>query len=306
MRGHFRCGGAAELRAACDALAPIQTGEAVITEGFALPVKFVIHTAGPRYRDGTQGEAALLRACYLNALAAALERGCESVAFPLISSGLYGYPKAEALDVATAAIGDFLRAHDLDVSLVVPDRAALAVGEGLLGAVSAYIGRHYIEEALSFQAEEASLPRPAGPLMFNMAAAPMMKPRPARPSAAAKLDDLVGRLDEPFSATLLRLIDAKGKTDVEVYKRANLDRRHFSKIRGVPGYMPGKRTAVALAVALELSSDETADLLRRAGYTLSRSVLFDVIIAYFIAQGRYDIFEINEVLFHYDQQTLGG
>jgi O-acetyl-ADP-ribose deacetylase (regulator of RNase III) len=276
----FKAAGKLELQAACDKLAPIKTGEAVITPGFALPAKYIIHAAGPVYRDGKRGEEELLRAAYTNALKRAVENECESIAFPLISSGIYGYPKAEALRVATFAIRDFLCEHDIDVSLVVFDREAFEVSEKLLGAVASYIDEHYVEAHRVLQGQRYSI--------------------------AVNLDDLIDNIDEPFSTTLLRLIDAKGKADSEVYKRANIDRKLFSKIRSGNGYMPSKRTAVALAVALELNLNETGDLLGRAGYTLSHSQKFDVIIEYFIASGKYDVYEINEVLFNYDQQLLGG
>jgi len=131
----FNAAGADKLQTACDALTPIKTGEAVITQGFNLPAKYIIHTAGPVYRGGNQGEEALLRSCYINSLELAVKHKCESVAFPLISSGIYGYPKADALRVATAAIRDFISEHDIDVSLVVFDKEALTVSEELLGAV---------------------------------------------------------------------------------------------------------------------------------------------------------------------------
>lgn len=127
----FSAAGGTELKAACSKLAPIQTGEAVITPGFQLPAKHIIHTAGPVYTNGKHGEEEMLRACYMNSLKRALENGCKSIAFPLISSGIYGYPKAEALRVATAAIQDFLNVQDMDVSLVVFDKAAFEVSEKL-------------------------------------------------------------------------------------------------------------------------------------------------------------------------------
>ncbi len=240
----------------------------------------------------------------------AVENNCESIAFPLISSGIYGYPKGEALQVATSAIQDFLTGHDLDVTLVVFDKSAFTISRELLGAVESYIDEHYIETRQIRRRELLDVEREAlseadedvrkynKPLFEDVLASSVGAPAP--------LEDLVGNLDEPFSATLLRLIDAKEKTDVEVYKRANLDRKLFSKIRTGKGYMPSKRTAVALAVALELSLDETDDLLERAGYALSHSQKFDVIVEYFIVSGNYDIFEINEVLFSYDQPLLGS
>jgi len=304
----FKAAGAHELQAACDKLAPIQTGEAVITPGFRLTAKYIIHTAGPVYTNGEHGEEELLRSCYMNSLKRALENDCKSVAFPLISSGIYGYPKVEALRVATAAIQNFLDNHDIDVSIVVFDKAAFEVSEKLLGEVASYINENYVEDHRDIRRDLLDVERKvfeeADIIQYN---APMPKMAESILKApTAGIDDLVGNLDEPFSATLLRLIDAKGKTDVEVYKRANLDRKLFSKIRTSNSYMPSKRTAVALAVALELSLDETDDLLERAGYALSHSQKFDVIVEYFIVNGKYDIFEMNEVLFKYDQPLLGG
>ena len=300
----FKVAGASELQAACDKLAPIQTGDAVITPGFDLPARLVVHTAGPVYRGGKSGEEEQLRSCYLNSLKRAVENKCESIAFPLISSGIYGYPKDAALRVATTAIQDFLGEHDLEVYLAVFDKAAFDVSEKLLGEVESYIDEHYVEEHKSRRRELLDIERAviAEADLSSYNAPAFMRSM----TAEATLDNLTGNLDEPFSATLLRLIDAKGKTDVEVYKRANLDRKLFSKIRTGKGYMPSKRTAIALAVALELSLHETDDLLGRAGYALSHSQKFDVIVEYFIVSRKYDIFEINEVLFKYDQPLLGG
>ena len=306
----FKAAGAAQLQAACDKLAPIKTGEAVITSGFDLPAKFVIHAAGPvyRYQNAEQSEK-LLRSAYMESLRLAIENNCESIAFPLISSGIYGYPKDEALQVATAAIQDFLINNDIDITLVVFDKSAFTVSRELLDAVESYIDEHYVDTHQIMRRKLLDVERQAiseADERANIFNEPLLEEMLAPIGAPAPLDDLVGNLDEPFSQMLLRLIDAKGMTDVEVYKRANLDRKLFSKIRSNKGYMPSKRTAIALAVALELSLDETDDLLERAGYALSHAVKFDVIVEYFITNSKYDVFEINEVLFEYDQPLLGG
>jgi len=300
----FKAAGVAELQTACDKLAPIQNGEAVITPGFLLSAKYVIHTAGPVYRDGQHGEEGLLRSCYINSLKRATEHNCESIAFPLISSGIYGYPKAEALHVATAAIRDFLVDHDIEVSLVIFDKAAFEVSKKLLGEVRAYIEENYVDEYVDTYRQRHLLEVELDTI--HTANADATEYIIFEEIKSIELEDLVIDLDEPFAQSLFRLIDVKGKTDVEIYKRANLDRKLFSKIRSNKNYMPSKRTAIALAVALELSLEETDDLLERAGYILSRSQKFDVIIQYFIASSKYDIFEINEVLFTYDQPLLGG
>lgn len=304
----FNAAGARELQAACNKLAPVRTGQAAITPGFALEAGHIIHAVGPVYSESNAEQSEiLLRSAYTNALRLAAENKCESIAFPLISSGIYGYPKEEALRVATSAIQDFLAGHDLDVYLAVFDKAAFAVSEKLLGEVASYIDEHYVEKHRVTRRELIDADHKTigqSEFLRNM---PMPEiTESIREAPAAGIEDLVNNLDEPFSAALLRLIDARGKTDVDVYKRANLDRKLFSKIRTVKGYMPSKRTAIALAVALELNLRETDDLLQRAGYALSHSQKFDVIIEYFIISGKYDIFEINEILFKYDQPLLGG
>ncbi len=293
----FKAAGAAELQAACDRLSPIETGKAVMTPGFSLPARYVIHVAGPVYSRWHKRQCReQLRSAYIESLKLAEKSGCESIAFPLISSGIYGYPKDEALEVARRSIEEYLSEHDMEVYLAVFDKSSFLIGKALLGRVESYIDQHYVDAHTQHRrrllgVEEQALSAP----MPMMAAAPV----PA-------LDDLMRNLDEPFSDTLLNLIDKKGKTDVEVYKRANIDRKLFSKIRTGKGYTPKKPTILALAIALELTLSETDTLLERAGYALSHASKFDVIVEYFIVSGQYNIFEINEVLFAYDQPLLGS
>lgn len=298
----FKAAGAEKLQQACDKVSPIKTGEAAITPGFQLPAKYVIHAAGPVYNSKNKEQcAALLRSAYTNSLALAMENKCESIAFPLISSGIYGYPKDEALREATTAIADFLAEHEIDVYLAVFDKASFVVGKELMGEVESYIDEHYVDTHRKIRSSFLDIEKKSI-AEAEFSAAPMMSPV----SCEHSLDDLMAELDEPFADTLFRLIDSRGKTDAEVYKKANIDRKLFSKIRSVKGYTPKKPTILALAVALELTLDETDDLLERAGYALSHASKFDVIVEYFIVSGRYNIFDINEVLFKYDQPLLGG
>lgn len=306
----FMAAGAEQLQKACNKLAPIKTGEAVITPGFNLPAKYVIHTAGPIYRGGRQGEEALLRSCYVESLELAVNHGCESIAFPLISSGIYGYPKTEALHVAVSAIRGFISDHDISVSLAVFDKDALTISEDLYGAVESYIDEYYVDERhikrrKLLDVEKETLLKEelfVQSMPMAEAAVPAGMPRVKDKS----LEDLVGNLDESFSATLLRLIDATGQKDADIYHRANIDRRLFSKIRSNEGYMPSKPTVLAFAIALELNMEQTSDLLKRAGFALSHSRKFDVIVEFFIKSRNYDIYLINEVLFSHDQPVLGS
>ena len=294
-----------ELLAECRALGGCKTGNAKITGAYRLLCKYVIHTVGPVWHGGTHGEREQLASCYRTSLALAKERGCETVAFPLISSGVYGYPKDQALRVAVDTIGEFLLNNDMTVYLVIFDRKSYQISGKLFADIAEYIDDHYVDvhtDAMSECRRGMSIFGSRGKDVCEEAKSmPMMAP-----SFVSGLDDLLAHLDAGFSETLLKLIDKSGKKDSEIYKKANVDRKLFSKIRNNPYYKPSKTTAIAFAIALELDLDETRDLIARAGYALSASSKFDVIIEYFIRQKKYDVFEINEALFAFDQSLLGA
>lgn len=284
-----------ELLAECRTLGGCETGSAKITKGYRLPSKYVIHAVGPRWQDGKHGEEEKLASCYRVSLELAREHGCETVAFPLISSGIYGYPKDQAFKVAVDTIRAFLTENDMTVYLVILDRRAYQIGGKLFADIAAYIEDNY-EEA-HFVSRSMLMKQPET-LLWEEA--------PEKATYAKTLDDALSRIDESFSEMLLRKIDENGMTDAQCYKKANIDRRLFSKIRSDRQYKPSKTTAIAFAVALELSIDEAREMLMKAGFALSRSNKFDIIIEYFIAHGNYDVFEINEALFAFGQNLLGS
>jgi len=271
----------------------------------------VIHTVGPVWNGGQYGEKEKLVSCYRTSLALAKEHKCETVAFPLISSGIYGYPKDQALRVAVDTIGEFLMENDMTVYIVIFDRAAYQISGKLFADIAEYIDDHYVDEHTNSRRKHMrrlSLPESNAIICEN--AAPDFMAAPCASMAmsvvGSSLDDMLAELDAGFSETLLKLIDRTGKKDSEIYKKANVDRKLFSKIRNNPEYKPSKTTAIAFAIALELDLNETKDFIARAGFALSRSSKFDVIIEYFIKQKKYDIFEINEALFAFDQSLLGA
>ena len=287
-----------ELLQECRTLGGCRTGEAKITGAYRLPCRYIIHTAGPVWNGGKYGEREQLASCYRTSLALAKEHGCETVAFPLISSGVFGYPKDQALRVAVDTISEFLAENDMTVYIVIFDRAAYQIGNKLFADIAAYIDDHYVDAHTDSRRERMR--------RMGVVGSRMLTAYEDAPMATAGLDEALAHLDTGFSETLLKLIDRSGKKDAEVYKKANVDRKLFSKIRNNPDYKPSKPTAVAFAIALELSLPETRDLIARAGYALSPSNKFDVIIEYFIMQRDYDIFKINEALFAFDQSLLGA
>ena len=324
-----------ELLEACRKLGGCKTGEAKITGAYGIEkCKHIIHTVGPMWYGGQYDEEKLLRSCYRNSLALAEENGCESVAFPLISSGIYGYPKDQALRVAVDEIGAFLMEHEMTVYLTVFSKEGYQIGSQLFANIQSYIDDRYVaehsnprrESARRRRVEEitaANLPEDGG-IVCGFAAEDAMPAPAAAPKKAARfkgnvigtpltegagvglsLEERLKMRDESFTQMLLRKIDEKGITDAQCYKKANIDRKLFSKIRNDPDYKPKKATALAFAIALELPMQETKELLMKAGFALSNSSKFDIIVQFFIEQGNYNIFEINNCLFAEDQELLG-
>ena len=314
-----------ELLEECRTLGGCETGEAKITRGYRLPARYVIHTVGPVWHGGGEGEREMLAACYRHSLELAVETRCESVAFPMISAGAYGYPKDQALSVAMETITDFLLDHDMMVYLVIFGHDALVTGKKLFRDIREYIDDVYAEKHLVSrienrreqfwqQNEEAALEMDIqmGAAIHDDAicAAPKQSipASEALPDAmmAPDWDKILKKTDKGFSETLLDLIDERGMTDAQCYKKANIDRKLFSKIRSNPAYQPSKPTVLAFAVALELSLPETKRLLNKAGFSLTRSNELDVILEYCITHRFYNIYDINLVLFQYNMPLLGS
>ena len=290
-----------ELLAECKTLHGCETGSAKITKGYRLPCKYVIHAVGPRWQDGKQREPELLRSCYQTSLELAKEYKCESVAFPLISSGIYGYPKDQALKLAVDTIGAFLLENEMMVYIVIFDRKAYQISGKLFADIAEYIDDLYVEEH-SDSAEE----RLYRQKMMKDVSMDMCKMAVPLQANAVSLEDALEQIDESFSEMLLRKIDERGMTDAQCYKKANIDRKLFSKIRSDKFYKPSKPTVLAFALALELPLPEMEDMLMKAGFALSHSNKFDIIVEYFVERGNYNVYEINEALFAFDQSLIGA
>lgn len=283
-RAIYEAAGCEALLAARREVGALSPGEVAATPAFALPARWIFHAVGLCWQGGTQGEEATMRRLWRNTLALAEEKGCACIAFPLMGAGVYGFPKEKALDIALSEIGRFLLTHEMQVILVVFDREAVAVSEQMLGEIDAYIDEHTVMALHDKEYQGAERARLRG---------------------EQPLDEVVAWAGAGFRERLFALIDASGLDDVTVYKRANIDRKVFSRIRCKPDYTPSKKTAVALAVALELDLPAMQDLLARAGMALSPNDRFDLIVSYFVAKGIYDSATINLALFRYGQPLLG-
>ncbi len=291
-----------ELDRECASLPILELGHAQITGGYRLPCKYVIHTSGPTWRGGSHGESESLRSCYLESLKLAVAHGCESVAFPLISSGVYCYPKDQVLKFAIRTITEFLFDHELTVYLCVFDKKSYSFSQKLFSDIKAFIDDDYVvahdddfyDQEILTKAEELP-PNPT-----------MIPPMPSSLAMGVSLREYLDEKDKSFREMLFELIDASGMSDVECYKKANVDKRTFSKIKSNKDYKPSRQTVIAFAVSLRLDLEDTQALLATVGFTLSNSSVFDKIIRYFIINENYNIFEINEALFEFDQIPLGS
>lgn len=303
-RAIYQAAGEQKLLAARRKIGKIAPGAAVYTKAFHLAAKYIIHTVGPVWLDGSHGERETLHVCYKNALALALDLKCESIAFPLIATGTYQFPKEEALQIALTEISQFLLAHEMQVTLVVFDRDAFVLSQKLSDGIAAYVDEQAVRAIRV--AEYLGAPESKARRAHN---------KSAKTAETVTADEMVidgENLDkwledpgETFQERLFELIDASGMNEVTVYKKANIDRKLFSRIRSKKDYRPKKKTAVAFAIALELDMPTMTDLLARAGIALSPSDQFDLIISYFVTRRDYDIFEINAALFKYGQPILG-
>ena len=304
-----------KLYQACVEQGTLSVGRAVVTPAFSLPCKYVIHTVGPVWKDGHYGEEDALRSCYSTCLDLALKNKCKSVAFPLIASGTFGFPKDRVLKIAMEVIGDFLFENEILVYIVVFDKTAYSISEKLFSDITSFIDDAYSEwnapmydslrEERNFSRYQRNAVSESNADADEMI---LLRPQMCAPASIGgkSLDDMLKEMDKGFADTLFHYIDEKGLSDVECYKRANVDKKTFSKIKCNKNYKPSKVTAVSFAIALRLNLDETNHLLNTVGMSLSRSSKFDVIIEYFITTGNYkDIFDVNETLYQFDQVTLG-
>lgn len=327
----YKAAGKKRLFAERKKIGDIALGDAVSTAAFDLNAKYVIHTVGPAWIDGNHEERKILRDCYRNSLSLAMSLQCKSIAFPLIATGTYGFPKAEALQIALEEINEFLLSHDMKVILVVFDRKAFELSGRLVGEIEEYIDEHSAREIrkTEYAGRYENRRRMEGrrrlgtTAIFGSVGDAFEEEKPdgneddasviyadgagvSFPDIAGKsLDEVLENTEDTFQQRLFKLIDESGMTDVTVYKKANVDRKVFSRIRCKEDYKPKKKTAVAFAIALRLDMPTMLDLLSRAGIAFSPSNKFDLIIAYFVTNKIYDIYEINAALFKYGQPILG-
>lgn len=340
----YHAAGAKQLLVEREKIGEIAQGQAAITPAFQLNAKYIIHTVGPKWNGGQDGEEDLLRSCYENSLRLAKEHNCKSISFPLISTGVYGFPKDLALQIVMSTISKFLTEEDMMIYLVVFGQSATRLSERLFEKVESRIDENYVEKQMRkeyalhtmrdasevdniyeqediYEHEEMldscvkpsisamdDFPAPNASIhresIIEKATSIFKKESVSSSKKRRSIDDIMKEQEETFSEMLLRLIKQKDMTNKEAYTKANQDKKLFSKIKNNPDYQPKKKTAMAFALALELNLDETKDLLARAGYAFSPSSKFDQVIQFLIEEQMYDIYDVEIVLYDLGLGTL--
>lgn len=310
----YQAAGAERLLEERKKIGVLEEGEVALTPGFALPAKYIIHAVSPFYQGDEEEAEEKLRSCYRKSLQLAEEKECRSIAFPLIATGSYGYPKEEGMRIALDEINAFLLTRDMMVYLVVFDEMATGLGRKLYPDLEAYIDRHYVEEQEEAEYSEISEERSfciSAPIEKDCYERRVRIQKEGKAIVNAMSEDdydsfievsdsaikeRLTHLSDTFQEYLMYLIKTKGLTNADVYKRALITKQLFSKIKLNPDYHPDKSTAMRLCVGVGLNLDETKDLLARAGYALSPCEKRDVIFSYFIEAGVYDMIEIDIAL----------
>jgi O-acetyl-ADP-ribose deacetylase (regulator of RNase III) len=316
----YQAAGADELLAERKKVGCIERGDIAVTGAYALNAKYIIHTVGPVWVDGKHEEFETLESCYAKSLQKALELGCDSIAFPLISTGVYGFPKDKALQIAVSVFSRFLLQNEMQIILVVFDKKSFQLSGQMVGEIDSFIDANYIK-----QKQRSEYPR----LPFNRRriesditydsevyeecsryteteerAMELLMSVPV-PEKAMSLEEELENVGMSFHDKLFELIGMSGMDNKDVWKRANLDRKHFSKIQCDEQYHPKKKTVMALCIALELDLEQARDLMARADWAFSPSSKVDLIVQKAIIDKQYDIYQLNLVLFQYTNEILG-
>ncbi len=322
----YEAAGKKQVLAERMAIGKIARGEVAVTGAYNLKAKYIIHTVGPKWKDGTHHEFDILESCYRKSLQKAVELKCESIAFPLISTGVYGFPKNKALQIAVSVFSEFLTENEMQIILVVFDKKSFQLSEQIVGEIDSYIDANYVREShkkeYPVRSREHARSRhiPEEALYEQMlrsekneksytfdeeSDADIRLTEPCMQSSDISLENQLANMGVSFHEKLFELIAVAGIDNKDVWKNANLDRKHFSKIQCDEHYHPKKKTVMALCIALHLDLEQSKDLMARADWAFSPSNKFDLIVQKAIIDKQYDIMQLNVTLFKYTNEILG-
>ena len=327
----YQAAGEDKLLSARAKIGELEPGEVGITPGFNLGAKYIIHSCGPWWNGGNQGEAKLLKQCYDRSLKLAYQHRCRSIAFPLLATGTNGFPQKLGIEIAVDSFTRFLTDYEMDIFLVVFGQKSVKISGELGEEVRSFIDDDYVEQTLkdeyelessderryerpSFDSDEYEFRESSGPTDEYDVSLPVSPTvGSAKPyghtlfsANPVSLDDALKNMyTDSFEKHLQQLINKKGLKNSEVYAAANISKQYFSKL--LKGQVkPSKEKVLALAVGLKLNMDEAVDFLRFAGYALSPVSQTDVIVEYFIRHEDYNVMKIDIVLFDYGLEPLSS